>query len=307
MDDDSMMTLAVLWFAFILFVVLTSENNEPPPINPLEQKALYNLLNSIDPTTPWTTLYPHDFCISPPSFLHCGSKSHIAQLNFGFISDQTHLLPCSPNATLQVLLLLTVTHQSRINLPCFIYLQVKTENNNSTQQLHRCTIAIILTSRQASKSDKLIAAFIYTKHNTDVSVMIQTSYLSIFWLKFLRRSNSPSTISFLQIYHKTLPYLQVQEYPGYKFIGLTYGPGGDNQKRLEKEIGAKIKIRGTKADTGEKSEIKPAASSTPSVSVFGDNTNGLNQNQDPPSHAISLSLSNRAVFQPAATTQMQRT
>ncbi|CAI8618849.1 unnamed protein product [Vicia faba] len=140
----------------------------------------------------------------------------------------------------------------------------------------------------------------------------------------------------------------VQEYPGYKFIGLTYGPGGDNQKRLEKEIGAKIKIRGTKADTGEKSEIKPgtdvqcsykemqvnttadsfdkvdaaiftiellissvtgssAASSTPSVSVFGDSTNGLNQNQDPPSHAISLSLSNRAVFQPATITQMQKT
>ncbi|CAI8597879.1 unnamed protein product [Vicia faba] len=36
-----------LWFAFILFVVLTSENNEPPPINPLEQKAFFNLLNSI--------------------------------------------------------------------------------------------------------------------------------------------------------------------------------------------------------------------------------------------------------------------
>ncbi|KAL5099204.1 hypothetical protein RYX36_003531 [Vicia faba] len=123
---------------------------------------------------------------------------------------------------------------------------------------------------------------------------------------------------------------------------------GDNQKRLEKETGAKIKIRGTKADTGEKGEIKPgtdvqcnykemhvnmtadsfdkvdaaisivellissvigssAAGSTPSVSVFGDNTNGLNQNKDPPSHAISLSLSNRAVFQPAATTQMQKT
>ncbi|CAI8597981.1 unnamed protein product [Vicia faba] len=119
--------------------------------------------------------------------------------------------------------------------------------------------------------------------------------------------------------------LPVQEYPGYKFIGLIYGPGGDNQKRLEKETGAKIKIRGTKADTGEKVKLNQvlmstisivellissvtgssAAGSTPSVSVFGDSTNGLNQNQDPPSHAISLSLSNRAVFQPAATTQMQ--
>ncbi|KAL5066754.1 hypothetical protein RYX36_017641 [Vicia faba] len=71
------------------------------------RRSLYNLLNSIDPTTPWTTLYPHGFCISPPPFLHCDSKSHIVQLNFGFISDQTHLLPCSPNATLQDPLLFT--------------------------------------------------------------------------------------------------------------------------------------------------------------------------------------------------------
>ncbi|XP_061360605.1 uncharacterized protein LOC133304568 isoform X2 [Gastrolobium bilobum] len=51
--------------------------------------------------------------------------------------------------------------------------------------------------------------------------------------------------------------LPVQEYPGYNFIGLIYGLEGDNQKRLEKETGAKIKIHGTKADTGEKGEIKP--------------------------------------------------
>ncbi|TKY47839.1 Branchpoint-bridging protein [Spatholobus suberectus] len=51
--------------------------------------------------------------------------------------------------------------------------------------------------------------------------------------------------------------LPVQEYPGYNFVGLIYGPEGDNQKRLEKETGAKIKIHGTTADTGEKGEIKP--------------------------------------------------
>ncbi|KAL2332591.1 hypothetical protein Fmac_013804 [Flemingia macrophylla] len=51
--------------------------------------------------------------------------------------------------------------------------------------------------------------------------------------------------------------LPVQEYPGYNFVGLIYGPEGDNQKRLEKETGAKIKLHGTKADTGEKGEIKP--------------------------------------------------
>ncbi|XP_027335707.1 branchpoint-bridging protein isoform X2 [Abrus precatorius] len=51
--------------------------------------------------------------------------------------------------------------------------------------------------------------------------------------------------------------LPVQEFPGYNFVGVIYGPEGDNQKRLEKETGAKIKIHGTKADTGEKGEIKP--------------------------------------------------
>ncbi|KAK7331470.1 hypothetical protein VNO77_25695 [Canavalia gladiata] len=51
--------------------------------------------------------------------------------------------------------------------------------------------------------------------------------------------------------------LPVQEYPGYNFVGLIYGPEGDNQKRLEKETGAKIKIHGTKVDTGEKGELKP--------------------------------------------------
>lgn len=51
--------------------------------------------------------------------------------------------------------------------------------------------------------------------------------------------------------------LPVKEYPGFNFIGLIYGPSGENQKRLEKETGAKIRICGVKAGTGEKDEIKP--------------------------------------------------
>ncbi|XP_040993363.1 atrophin-1 isoform X2 [Juglans microcarpa x Juglans regia] len=50
--------------------------------------------------------------------------------------------------------------------------------------------------------------------------------------------------------------LPVKEHPGFNFIGLIFGPGGDNQKRLEKETGAKIQVYGTKAETGEKGEIK---------------------------------------------------
>ncbi|KAI4345347.1 hypothetical protein L6164_012478 [Bauhinia variegata] len=54
--------------------------------------------------------------------------------------------------------------------------------------------------------------------------------------------------------------LPVKEYPGYNFICLIYGPEGDNQKRLEKETGARVQVQGTKADTGEKVEIKPGNS-----------------------------------------------
>ncbi|KAF5843366.1 hypothetical protein DUNSADRAFT_17944 [Dunaliella salina] len=38
--------------------------------------------------------------------------------------------------------------------------------------------------------------------------------------------------------------IPVDEYPGYNFIGLIIGPRGNTQKRMEKETGAKIAIRG---------------------------------------------------------------
>lgn len=138
--------------------------------------------------------------------------------------------------------------------------------------------------------------------------------------------------------------LPVQEYPGYNFVGLIYGPEGDNQKRLEKETGAKIKIHGSKADTAEKVEIKPGtdiqcsykdmhinisadsfdkvdaamsiielliASVTGNLaagstpSVSRDSTNVMSQSQEGPhSHADSLSLENQAMLQPVTVTQM---
>ncbi|XP_074264315.1 splicing factor-like protein 1 [Silene latifolia] len=39
-------------------------------------------------------------------------------------------------------------------------------------------------------------------------------------------------------------YIPQKEYPGYNFIGLIIGPRGNTQKRMEKETGAKIVIRG---------------------------------------------------------------
>ncbi|OWM65033.1 hypothetical protein CDL15_Pgr028751 [Punica granatum] len=50
--------------------------------------------------------------------------------------------------------------------------------------------------------------------------------------------------------------IPVKEFPGYNFIGLIFGPGGDNRKRLEKETGAKLQVYGIKAGK-DKAEIIP--------------------------------------------------
>ncbi|KAL5765221.1 hypothetical protein ACOSQ2_017815 [Xanthoceras sorbifolium] len=49
--------------------------------------------------------------------------------------------------------------------------------------------------------------------------------------------------------------IPVKQYQGYNFLGLIFGPASDTQKRLEKETGTIIQVKGTKADTGEKVEI----------------------------------------------------
>ncbi|XP_058774288.1 receptor like protein 29-like [Vicia villosa] len=116
--DDSILKLAVIWLAFILFVVFPPENQ--PSIDPLEQNAVYRLLNSLNPTLPWTTLYPNDLCISPPHFLLCDSQSHIVAITSP---------PCSPNATLNDPLLFTpFTHLRKLTFSkCF---------NNSLNPIH---------------------------------------------------------------------------------------------------------------------------------------------------------------------------
>lgn len=55
-------------------------------------------------------------------------------------------------------------------------------------------------------------------------------------------------------------YIPMKEYPGYNFIGLIIGPRGNTQKRMEKETGAKIVIRGKgsikEGRLGQKRDLK---------------------------------------------------
>lgn len=51
-------------------------------------------------------------------------------------------------------------------------------------------------------------------------------------------------------------YIPMKEYPGYNFIGLIIGPRGNTQKRMEKETGAKIVIRGKGSQKEGRSQQK---------------------------------------------------
>lgn len=60
------------------------------------------------------------------------------------------------------------------------------------------------------------------------------------------------------------------DYPGYNFIGLIIGPRGNTQKRMERETGAKIAIRG-KGSVKEgraKKEAKPDPSENEELHVL---------------------------------------
>ncbi|CAK9185028.1 unnamed protein product [Ilex paraguariensis] len=80
--------------------------------------------------------------------------------------------------------------------------------------------------------------------------------------------------------HKKL-YIPMKEYPGYNFIGLIIGPRGNTQKRMEKETGAKIVIRGKgsikEGRLGQKKDLKfdPAENEDLHVLVEADTQDAL--------------------------------
>ncbi|XP_012569751.2 uncharacterized protein, partial [Cicer arietinum] len=100
-------------FSLLFFFFSLSLSQDQPLLDPTEQKALYQLLNSLNPTIPWPTLFPDDLCFSAPHGVVCDyyssssttqQKAHIVELNFGYVSDETPNPPCSPNATFNPLL-----------------------------------------------------------------------------------------------------------------------------------------------------------------------------------------------------------
>ncbi|KAJ4951736.1 hypothetical protein NE237_028568 [Protea cynaroides] len=67
-------------------------------------------------------------------------------------------------------------------------------------------------------------------------------------------------------------YIPMKEYPGYNFIGLIIGPRGNTQKRMEKETGGKIVIRGKgsvkEGRLQQKRDLKPDPSENEDLHVL---------------------------------------
>ncbi|KAK7393378.1 hypothetical protein VNO78_21931 [Psophocarpus tetragonolobus] len=104
-------------FCIMLYVVVItttlfslSHQQQPLPLDSLQQESLYQVLHSLNPSIPWRTLFPDDFCLSAPHGVVCdyptqlNQTPHIVQLSFGHVSDETPNPPCSPHATLNPLI-----------------------------------------------------------------------------------------------------------------------------------------------------------------------------------------------------------
>ncbi|GAU50215.1 hypothetical protein TSUD_29010 [Trifolium subterraneum] len=128
-------TAPTMFFMLILLFIFLSQNK--PSIDQLEQKAIYQVLDSLNSNIPWSTLYPNDLCRSPPPGVVCDDdddrdhqhrKAHIVELNFGYVSDQTQTPPCSHNATLNPLLFTSFTYLRKLSFyKCF---------NNTQNPIH---------------------------------------------------------------------------------------------------------------------------------------------------------------------------
>ncbi|TXG63855.1 hypothetical protein EZV62_010849 [Acer yangbiense] len=109
-------------FSSIFFTTLLSFfflSSQQPVLDLLEQHSVYQVLDAVNPTIPWRSLFPDDLCSSSPHGVVCdyfteptingtvlfqAETVHITELNFGYVSDSSPNPPCTPNSTISPLL-----------------------------------------------------------------------------------------------------------------------------------------------------------------------------------------------------------
>ncbi|KAG6400921.1 hypothetical protein SASPL_137766 [Salvia splendens] len=116
------------------FSILAASVLAQPPLNPAEQDALYLILDSVSPGTPWRRLFPDDLCSSAPHGVACdffdfsSATSHVTELSFGYVSDYTPNPPCNPNSTLRPSLLAPLPYLRKLMFyKCFSHTETEIE------------------------------------------------------------------------------------------------------------------------------------------------------------------------------------
>ncbi|CAK9198169.1 unnamed protein product [Sphagnum troendelagicum] len=98
-------------FFWTLFVAGAVEAQET---NPVDKQALFELMYSINYENDWLSYYP-DPCMGGPQGIVCEPDAvtgvyYVTQLEFGFISPITSIIPCSNNATIPPASIAKFTH-----------------------------------------------------------------------------------------------------------------------------------------------------------------------------------------------------
>lgn len=125
---------------------------QQPLLSSAEQEAVYVVLESVNPTIPWRSLYPDDLCSSAPHGIVCdyfsgatlasdfnssnatvpfqAKTAHITELSFGYVSDYTPNPPCAPNSNLNPLLFTSFKYLRKLFFyKCFTEMPVPFPDN----------------------------------------------------------------------------------------------------------------------------------------------------------------------------------
>ncbi|XP_075504327.1 uncharacterized protein LOC142541744 [Primulina tabacum] len=107
-------------YSFMLIFV-----SSQPPLDAVEQEAVYRVLESINSGIQWRTLFPDDICASAPHGIVCnyfsdysaaGSafSAHVTELSFGYVSEYSPNPPCGFYSTFQPSLLTPLPYLNKL-------------------------------------------------------------------------------------------------------------------------------------------------------------------------------------------------
>ncbi|KAL4190368.1 hypothetical protein AMTRI_Chr07g75350 [Amborella trichopoda] len=98
--------LLVLFCLSYLLTLISATPDTMPKLPFMEEEALYNVLEAINPSLEWRTMYPSDLCNSGPHGVLCDlfnvngeNDLHVIELSFGFVSEYNPNAPCNNLST----------------------------------------------------------------------------------------------------------------------------------------------------------------------------------------------------------------